>query len=61
VLAELFQEPVTRAIADAAEPQLLDQTVLKRLMARSTRPLAAGELAQITSTLRSCIAQPNCV
>jgi len=47
--------------ADAAQPQLLHERSCRVRCARSTRPLAALEFAQIVSMFSSYIARPKCV
>src|SRR3989442_14496991 len=45
---------------ETPEAQLLDEAILERAVARSTRPFACGLLAQRLSMLRSRRARPNC-
>jgi len=62
VLDELERESV-RIVhrRNGAQPQLLHEPILQRLVRTFDRPLAGALFAQITSMFSSNIARPNCV
>ena len=62
VLTELVEVRIASVlVADAAQSQLLHQSILKRLVRALDAALGRRRVRTITSMLRSRIARPNCV